>query len=72
MQAPRPSVGSPEMLPTAGVRDDWSAKEKEDYLHTFKKRYPSLSGIEMVETTIGGEERRPATGRASKEVSRVV
>lgn len=69
-QAPRPSVGDAEM---AGPRDGWSAKEKEDYLHTFKKRYPSLSGIEMVETTIGGgDDRRPPTGNASKEVSRVV
>lgn len=69
-QAPRPSVGGVDM---AGPRDGWSAKEREDYLQTFKKRYPSLSGIEMVETTIGGgDDRRPPTGRASKEVSRVV
>lgn len=69
--APRPSVGGPDM---AGPRDGWTAKEKEDYLHTFKKRYPSLSGLEMVETTIGGGDRRPQTGRArrSGEVSRVV
>jgi AP2-associated kinase len=29
--------------------------EKEDYITDFSKRFPSLSGIEMVETVVGAE-----------------
>ncbi|EPE35094.1 Protein kinase-like (PK-like) [Glarea lozoyensis ATCC 20868] len=35
------------------ARPDMSAQEKEDYLLDFSKRFPSLSGIEMVETDLG-------------------
>jgi AP2-associated kinase len=39
------------------ARPDMSAQEKEDYIKDFSKRFPSLSGIEMVETDIGRGER---------------
>jgi AP2-associated kinase len=29
--------------------------EKNDYIADFSKRFPSLSGIEMVETVVGNE-----------------
>lgn len=34
------------------VRPDMTSQEKDDYVLDFNKRYPSLSGIEMVETEI--------------------
>jgi len=30
-----------------------TAAEKEDYVADFSRRFPSLSGIEMVETVVG-------------------
>jgi AP2-associated kinase len=36
-----------------------SPQEKEDYIADFSKRFPSLSGIEMVETQIDREPRAP-------------
>jgi len=33
-----------------------TAAEKEDYIADFSKRFPSLSGIEMVETVVGAED----------------
>jgi AP2-associated kinase len=36
-------------------RPDMTAAEKEDYIADFSKRFPSLSGIEMVETVVGRE-----------------
>lgn len=33
---------------------DMTLEEKEDYIQDFSKRFPSLSGIEMVESEIGG------------------
>jgi AP2-associated kinase len=51
------------------MRQDMTPKEKEDYIADFSKRFPSLSGIEMVEREIepgtGGERER---GLRSKEV----
>lgn len=35
------------------MRDGMSVQEKEDYIADFSKRFPSLSGIEMVETDVG-------------------
>jgi len=29
--------------------------EREDYIADFSKRFPSLSGIEMMETVVGAE-----------------
>lgn len=37
----------------AELRMDMSAREREDYLQDFSRRFPSLSGIEMVETVVG-------------------
>jgi AP2-associated kinase len=34
---------------------DMTAKEKDDYLQDFSKRFPSLGSIEMVEREIGGQ-----------------
>lgn len=36
-------------------RPDMTPAEKEDYIADFSKRFPSLSGIEMVETVVGAE-----------------
>lgn len=36
---------------------DMSPQEKEDYVRDFSKRFPSLSGIEMVEREIEGDRR---------------
>lgn len=36
------------------ARPDMTLQEKEDYVKDFSKRFPSLSGIEMVERDIGG------------------
>jgi AP2-associated kinase len=38
------------------ARPDMTPQEKEDYIADFSKRFPSLSGIEMVETDIGRGE----------------
>jgi AP2-associated kinase len=38
-----------------------SAKEKDDYIQDFTKRFPSLGSIEMVEREIGGQN--GASGR---------
>jgi AP2-associated kinase len=43
-----------------------TAKEKEDYIADFSKRFPSLSGIEMVERSI--EVSRDERGLRTKEV----
>jgi len=43
-----------------------SAKEKEDYIADFSKRFPSLSGIELVERKI--EVSKDERGLRSKEV----
>jgi AP2-associated kinase len=41
------------------ARPDMSPQEKEDYIADFSKRFPSLSGIEMVETQIDRDPRPP-------------
>ncbi|KAN0114729.1 hypothetical protein V8E51_004273 [Hyaloscypha variabilis] len=70
---PKPTSGLTSSRPVA--RPDMSAKEKEDYIADFSKRFPSLSGIEMVERSIDapvpGEERGVGGGERvvrSKEV----
>jgi AP2-associated kinase len=64
---PGPRSASPPKNFVGGVggtrrleaRPDMSAQEKEDYIKDFSKRFPSLSGIEMVEADIGrGTESR--------------
>ena len=35
------------------VKVDMTQREKDEYIRDFSKRYPSLSGIEMVETVVG-------------------
>ncbi|CZT49362.1 related to serine/threonine kinase ARK1 [Rhynchosporium secalis] len=54
---PKPSSFLPRPLQ---ARSDMTAKEKEDYIADFSKRFPTLSGIELVETSIDG----PGAGRA--------
>ncbi|KAH9223967.1 hypothetical protein DL95DRAFT_323367 [Leptodontidium sp. 2 PMI_412] len=46
---PKPSSLPPRPLQ---ARPDMTAQEKEDYVADFSKRFPSLSGIEMVERNI--------------------
>jgi AP2-associated kinase len=56
------------------ARPDMTPKEKEDYIADFSRRFPSLSGIEMVEREIeaspvlGDRERERERGVRSKEV----
>jgi AP2-associated kinase len=45
-------------------RPDMTPQEREDYIADFSKRFPSLSGIEMVETDIQKDDR----GLRSKDV----
>jgi AP2-associated kinase len=35
------------------MKVDMSQREKDEYIRDFSRRYPSLSGIEMVETVVG-------------------
>ncbi|OBT38715.1 nak/nak-unclassified protein kinase [Pseudogymnoascus sp. WSF 3629] len=37
----------------AEMKVDMSQREKDEYIRDFSRRYPSLSGIEMVETVVG-------------------
>lgn len=58
-------------LPTRPMqaRTDMTPQAKEDYIADFSKRFPSLSGIEMVERDIGREDRvKYERGLRSKEV----
>lgn len=50
---------SPEKGPLGRVemKVDMSQREKDEYIRDFSRRYPSLSGIEMVETVVGEGER---------------
>lgn len=49
------SPPTPSSLPTRPLqaRPDMTPPEKEDYIADFSKRFPSLSGIEMVERPLG-------------------
>ncbi|KAL3419590.1 Serine/threonine-protein kinase ppk30 [Phlyctema vagabunda] len=62
------SPPKPTALPSRPLqaRPDMSAQEKEDYIADFSKRFPSLSGIEMVETDI--VERVDDRGQRSRDV----
>jgi AP2-associated kinase len=59
---PKPSSLSSRPLQ---ARPDMSSQEKEDYIADFSKRFPSLSGIEMVERDIA-----PDVSRKSGEIRR--
>ena len=52
------SPPKPSSLPLRPIqaRPDMTPQEKEDYIADFSKRFPSLSGIEMVEREIGGTD----------------
>jgi AP2-associated kinase len=68
---PRSDLHSSSPPKSSGVgrpvaRTDMSAKEKEDYIADFSKRFPSLSGIELVERKI--EVSKDERGLRSKEV----
>ncbi|RDW71197.1 hypothetical protein BP6252_07760 [Coleophoma cylindrospora] len=72
---PRSHISSsppkPASLPSRPLQahPDMSMQEKEDYVADFSKRFPSLSGIEMVETDIDiPVERVDDQGRRSREV----
>lgn len=43
-------------------RDGSTAAEKDEHLRNFKQRFPSLSGIEMVETIVGADAGRRQKG----------
>ncbi|RDL40654.1 Protein kinase-like (PK-like) [Venustampulla echinocandica] len=63
---PQNSPPKSTSLPTRPIqaRPDMTPQEKEDYMADFSKRFPSLSGIEMVERDIEKEDR----GVRTKEI----
>ncbi|CZR66236.1 related to serine/threonine kinase ARK1 [Phialocephala subalpina] len=65
---PKQSSSQSQKARLGGLEAEMSSREKEDYLADFSKRFPSLSGIEMVETDIGKSERGPASGGLSTSV----
>jgi AP2-associated kinase len=69
MQSSPPKSSSLPSRPLQ-ARPDMTTQEKEDYIADFSKRFPSLSGIEMVEREIGGptEGVKYERGLRSKEV----
>jgi AP2-associated kinase len=65
------SPPKPSSLPSRSLqaRSDMTPQEKEDYIADFSKRFPSLSGIEMVEREIGGTDGvKHERGLRSREV----
>jgi AP2-associated kinase len=48
------------------ARPDMTAAEREDYIEDFSKRFPSLSGIELVETAIDSDPGNRGMGRGVK------
>lgn len=65
-QRPLPPRASIEQLVGVGLPGrpslDMTAQEKEDYVRDFRKRYPSLGSVEMVERHLGAES-DPEGGR---------
>lgn len=61
---PQNSPPKPSSLPNRPMqaRPDMTPQEKEDYIADFSKRFPSLSGIEMVETEIERDDSRRDNG----------
>jgi len=67
---PQNSPPKSSSLPSRPIaRPDMTPQEKEDYIADFSKRFPSLSGIEMVEREIEREDRKDI-GRQSKDLPR--
>jgi AP2-associated kinase len=50
------------------ARPDMTQQEKEDYIADFSKRFPSLSGIEMVEREIEMDSNKRDDGRSRSKV----
>ena len=50
------------------ARPDMTQQEKEDYIANFSKRFPSLSGIEMVEREIEMDNKKKDEGRSRSKV----
>jgi AP2-associated kinase len=63
---PWTGTSPPKSARALQARPDMTAQEKEDYIADFSKRFPSLSGIEMVERSI--EISKDERGLRSKEV----
>lgn len=53
MGLPLPAPAPTPLLRQEVLRVDMSPREKDEYIREFSRRYPSLSGIEMVETVVG-------------------
>jgi AP2-associated kinase len=63
---PKPKVLQNAIIDNGATRDEADVKVDDDWEATFSKRYPSLSGLEMVETSID-EPKKTATVR-TKEI----
>ncbi|KAL2074127.1 hypothetical protein VTL71DRAFT_7905 [Oculimacula yallundae] len=67
---PKPASFPPRPLQ---ARPDMTVQEKEDYVKDFSKRFPSLSGIEMVERSIDGPGSSPGpVGGSGRETAGTV
>lgn len=64
---PQGSPPKPTSLPLQ-ARPDMTQQEKEDYIVDFSKRFPSLSGIEMVEREIELDTSKRGDGRSRSRV----
>lgn len=67
---PQNSPPKPSSMPSRPIqaRPDMTQQEKEDYIVDFSKRFPSLSGIEMVERDIETQNKRDDGRPRSKVV----
>jgi AP2-associated kinase len=67
---PQNSPPKPSSMPSRPIqaRPDMTQQEKEDYIVDFSKRFPSLSGIEMVEREIETENSKRDDGRSRSKV----
>jgi AP2-associated kinase len=67
---PQSSPPTQSSLPSRPIqaRPDMTHQEKEDYIADFSKRFPSLSGIEMVEREIDMDKNKRDDGRSKSKV----
>lgn len=67
---PQNSPPKQPSLPSRPIeaRPDMTPQEKEDYIADFSKRFPSLSGIEMVEREIEMDNKKRDDGRSRSKV----
>jgi AP2-associated kinase len=67
---PQSSPPTQSSLPSRPIqaRPDMTHQEKEDYIADFSKRFPSLSGIEMVEREIEMDNNKRDDGRSKSKV----